>query len=408
MPQPDTQSPLYYSMKEYLETIRLKLAYRISVSFLIIFMVLTYAYYFDSFESFITMAFGFFLSAFCLITLRISNNYQLVIYIYSICGVLVTSYALIMFHETIHFADMLWMLAAVSLAFFGIGKKAGFILLAISLISITYFILYSLNINIRVVQERTLYQEVTLIMEVASGFGITIYLFLIFHNFYQFSQKEMMKVNEELLAQNALIKEQDEEKTILVREVHHRVKNNLQIIISLLRTQAIEVNDPRVDTHFQESISRIMAMSHIHKKLYSQESLKNVRFSAYLEDLANDLIGIYGAHKKIDLTITSSVEQIGLRSIVPLGLLFNELLSNSLKYAFKEMETGNITINLSKEGADFLITYKDNGNWITREEYKGFGLSLIDTLTEQLDGTKELFTSENETKYVFRLANLEI
>src|SRR5690606_8124793 len=136
---------------------------------LIIFMVLTYAYYFDSFESFITMAFGFFLSAFCLITLRISNNYQLVIYIYSICGVLVTSYALIMFHETIHFADMLWMLAAVSLAFFGIGKKAGFILLAISLISITYFILYSLNINIRVVQERTLYQEVTLVMEVASG-----------------------------------------------------------------------------------------------------------------------------------------------------------------------------------------------------------------------------------------------
>src|SRR5690606_16218576 len=137
-------------------------------------------------------------------------------------------YALIMFHETIHFADMLWMLAAVSLAFFGIGKKAGFILLAISLISITYFILYSLNINIRVVQERTLYQEVTLVMEVASGFGITIYLFLIFHNFYQFSQKEMMKVNEELLAQNSLIKEQDEEKTILVREVHHRVKNNLQ------------------------------------------------------------------------------------------------------------------------------------------------------------------------------------
>lgn len=393
-------------MTEYIDTMRLKLAYRIATIFLFVFLVLTYAYYFDSTESFYTMSLGVLISATCLFVLYYYKNHRFVLYTYSICGVVVTAFALITFHETVHLADILWMLAAVSLAFFGIGKKMGFILLFLSLGSVVFFMFYSLNINIRTVEERSTFQQIALVLELIAGFSVNIYLYLIFLNFFKFSQEQLLKVNDELRTQNALIKEQDEEKTVLVKEVHHRVKNNLQIIVSLLRNQMEQINNPMVEEHFQESINRIIVMSQIHKNLYSQESLKNIHFSKYVDDLAQDLVTIYGNDKKVEVLINSKCDAIGLRSIVPLGLLLNELITNSLKYAFSGRNEGKIFISFEQSGTDYLLTYSDNGNWIEREAYVGFGLSLISTLTEQLDGTKELITSENETSYYFQLKDL--
>jgi two-component sensor histidine kinase len=136
--------------------------------------------------------------------------------------------------------------------------------------------------------------------------------------------------------------------------------------------------------------------------------LKNIQFSNYLNDLANDLIRVYGQQKEITISIDTQVEQIGMRSIVPLGLLFNELISNSLKYAFNEKPTGQITIQLRKNDNNYTIEYTDDGNWVEREEYRGFGLSLIETLTEQLDGSKILTTLPNKTHYIFELKQLDL
>lgn len=394
------------SMQTYLDELKLRLAYRISAMFLIVFLVLTYAYYFDSLDSFITMGIGVFVSTSCLVLLYLQRNYLFVFYIYSILGVVVTSFALITFHETVHLADVLWLMAAVSLGFFGIGKRTGVILLIVALGAILWFLFFSLNVNIRTVQERTTYQIFSLVLELVAGFGVNIYLFMVFHDFYKFSQQELWRVNAELVQQNQLIKMQDEEKSVLVREVHHRVKNNLQIIISLLRTQSIEINDPRVEPHFQESINRILVMSQIHKNLYKQESLNNIQLDTYLRELAKDLIQIYGVNRQVDVTIHTSINQIGLKSIVPLGLLLNELLSNSLKYAFAEKENGRISISLTRsEDGDHLV-YEDNGNWMERNDYKGFGLKLIETLTEQLDGTKQLTTTNSFTRYEFTFESL--
>jgi two-component system, sensor histidine kinase PdtaS len=401
-----SETVITQSMHAYLDVLKLRLAYRISTLFLIVFLVLTYAYYFDSLESFITMGIGVFVSAICLVLLYVQRNYLFVFYLYSVLGVGVTSFALITFHETVHLADVLWLMAAVSLAFFGIGKRMGIILLIVALGAIVWFLFFSLNINIRTVQERTTYQIFSLVLELVAGFGVNIYLFMVFHDFYKFSQQELWRVNAELVHQNQLIKEQDEEKSVLVREVHHRVKNNLQIIISLLRTQSIEINDPRLESHFQESINRILVMSQIHKNLYKQESLNNIQLDTYLHELAKDLIQIYGVNRQVDVTIHTSMNQIGLKSIVPLGLLLNELLSNSLKYAFAQKENGRISISLTRgEEGDHLV-YEDDGNWVERTDYKGFGLKLIETLTEQLDGTKQLTTTNSFTRYEFTFESL--
>ncbi len=402
------QNPISEELKAYAQQIRIKLAYRLSVLFLIVFSLLTFAYYSDSMESFITMAAGVVISLVCLSVMMLWKNDAFVFYTYSILGVLVTSYALIAFHETIHLVDILWMHAAVALAFFTIGKKLGYVLLAISLIAIGIFLFYSLNKNIVTVQPRTTYQLVSLMAEMISGFGLNMYLFYLFLGINHFSEQKLLEINQHLQEQNTQIQIQNDEKTVLVREIHHRVKNNLQIIISLLRMQSMEIEEEKLKIHFEESINRIMTMSLIHTKLYQNDSLSQINFPDYLKDLMQDLLRINPGKKTISYDVVCPVENISLKTIIPLGLIFNELISNSLKHAFSFVENGKIDIDIQEEENEWLIIrYMDNGKWKKRENYASFGMTLIDTLVDQLDGKIERIFEEHATIYNIRVKNQE-
>ncbi|HNR85586.1 MAG TPA: histidine kinase dimerization/phosphoacceptor domain -containing protein [Taishania sp.] len=393
----------------YLDELRIKLAYRMSTMFLIVFAILTYAYYFDSVESFLTMAFGFVLSVFCLVIMYYKKNYQLVFILYSVLGVFVTSFALIFFHETIHLVDVLWMLAAVSLAFLGVGRRVGIILLFVSLICIAIFIFYSLNIHIEAVKPRTFYQKIALVTEMISGFSLNFYLFYLFTNVSRYSAQKLKTVNEQLVEQNTKIKQQNEEKTVLVKEVHHRVKNNLQIIISLLRLQSSELQNDETKALFNESIQRIMAMSLIHQKLYQNESLSQVKFVDYANDLIETIIQTDPENRKIKYYITSEINKVGLKSLIPIGLILNELVLNSMKHAFQGKTDCVIEINLNATHQEDFITliYKDNGTWKEKtSDYKSFGLMLVETLVEQLDGKMEIVKDDFGTTFEMQLHNI--
>ena len=120
---------------------------------------------------------------------------------------------------------------------------------------------------------------------------------------------------------NGTLKQKNKENLTLVKEIHHRVKNNLQIIISLLRLQKGELKSLEAKEHFTEAINRIMVMSLIHKKLYQQEELASISIKSYLEDLSSDIISITSLGKPVEVVINSNIETIGLKTIVPLGLL---------------------------------------------------------------------------------------
>lgn len=393
-------------VSRYFEEIKLKLSYRMSVIFLLVFCVLTYAYYFDSFESFIMMGIGGLVCGTCLLMVHFRRNYNFVFYTCSICGVVLTAYALIFFHETVHLVDTIWMLSAVSLAFFTISNRLGYILLFISLVTIGIFIFYSLNIHIVTVKPRNFYQQLALMTEMLSGFGVNFYLFYLVLDFHRFSRKKLLESNEKLNQQNIQIRIQNDEKTVLVREIHHRVKNNLQIIISLLRMQSLEIDEEKLKNHFEESINRIMVMSLIHSKLYQNDSLSKIKLKDYLSDLTRDLIQI-NTRANIEYEIRCDVQQIGLKTIIPLGLIFNELISNSLKHAFGDRGNGKIAMDI-RENEDWIdIRYEDDGTWLDRPNHQSFGLTLIETLIEQLEGTKKITTAPGQTVYTFRVKNLE-
>ena len=188
------------------------------------------------------------------------------------------------------------------------------------------------------------------------------------------------------------------EKEILLSEIHHRVKNNLQIISSLLRLQSNYVFDQRDIEMFNESCARIQSMALIHEKLYKSETgdMANINFGDYLKDIVRDLVLSYSVRQNVSVKIEAEDIYLSLDTAIPCGLLINELVTNSLKYAFVDGEGGEIKIKLDDlQDNKLKLIVSDNGcgmpDGIDLKDSKTFGTRLISILAErQLKGFYEL------------------
>ncbi len=187
------------------------------------------------------------------------------------------------------------------------------------------------------------------------------------------------------------------EKEVLLREIHHRVKNNMQVITTLLLLQSDKIKDKQYADMFKESQDRIKSMALVHEKLYRTESLTEIDFKEYVKSLVNSLFRSYGVNPdRIDLKMDVEDVSLGLENAIPCGLIINELVSNSLKYAFPENREGEIKIALYSINADDLVLeVNDNGIGMPEEldirNTESIGLHLVTILSEdQLDGRIEL------------------
>ena len=192
---------------------------------------------------------------------------------------------------------------------------------------------------------------------------------------------------------NRLLQKQNKEKEFLLKEIHHRVKNNLEIVSSLLSLQSAQINDPNVLNAMQDSQYRVQSMSMIHKKLYLGENLATIEMKDYFLNLGNYIIYAYGVEKSINLEVDMEPIELDVDMAVPIGLIVNELISNSLKHAFPDQRSGNIYLSLRKTEDVLELDVTDDG--IGQREFhkmdnQGFGTSLIALLTKQLDGKMNL------------------
>jgi len=182
-----------------------------------------------------------------------------------------------------------------------------------------------------------------------------------------------------------------EEKSVLLREIHHRVKNNMQIISSLLSLQSSTIKNPEMKDIFKESQNRVKSMSMIHEQLYQTDDLAKIDFNIYVNGLIKSLFQIYSiSHKHIDWHVNIEDVKLDLETAIPCGLIINELVSNSLKHAFEDRLNGMISVNMNK--INDLITLKviDTGVGISNnfqiEKATTLGLKLVKTLVNQLEG----------------------
>lgn len=185
-----------------------------------------------------------------------------------------------------------------------------------------------------------------------------------------------------------------EEKEELLKEIHHRVKNNLQIINSLLRFQGYKMNDPEVVKHFEECQERIMSMSLLHEQLYRKENLSMVDVPAYLKSLVEGIRETYAKHKRIVLDLDVQVESFGVNTMIPLGLVVNEIVSNAFKHGFKDRENGILELKLERIDDEFQMMISDNGHGFEDRDIwddpDTLGFELIKIFVGQLDGHTEL------------------
>lgn len=183
-----------------------------------------------------------------------------------------------------------------------------------------------------------------------------------------------------------------EEKEVLLREVHHRVKNNLQVVSSLLNLQARATGDIEIAKAFEESQNRVQSMALIHEQLYESHDLSNVDFPDYIRQLSSRLFRSYQVRPgRIELATEISDVRIGVDLAVPCGLIVNELVSNSLKYAFPDGQEGTIVIRVERmQDGSALLTVADDGVGLPPEvgfwNTKTLGLRLVRSLVRQIDG----------------------
>jgi two-component sensor histidine kinase len=186
------------------------------------------------------------------------------------------------------------------------------------------------------------------------------------------------------------------EKEVLLKEVHHRVKNNLQIITSLLNLQASKIKDKTLEAMFRDSQGRVKTMALIHEKLYRSENLSEVNFSDYVDSLTRYMMSTISGNRE-RITIRQDIDDIllGVDIAIPCGLIINELVTNSLKYAFPDGKGGEIAVSCKKESDGRIsLVIGDNGVGIAShvdiENSETLGMQLVNSLIGQLDGTMKI------------------
>ncbi len=206
---------------------------------------------------------------------------------------------------------------------------------------------------------------------------------------------------------NKLLSQQNKEKEFLLKEIHHRVKNNLEIISSLLALQSEQITDPNVVEAMQESQNRVHSMSMIHQRLYQGKNLATIEMKDYFINLGSHVAESFGAEETISMDYNMDALELDVDTAVPLGLIVNEVLTNAFKHAFPGKRAGRISIGLKQaENRQLELTVTDNGIGQQAEKEvtpAGFGKQLISLLTQQLNGKMETnFENGTAIHFVFK------
>ena len=213
---------------------------------------------------------------------------------------------------------------------------------------------------------------------------------------------ELTNAKRELTKKNIELTELNQQKEMLLKEIHHRVKNNLMIISSLLNLQSRYIKDKESQEIFKESQNRAQSMALIHQRLYQSTDLKNIDFKEYITTLANDLYRTYvDDTSRVSLTLNIDECRIDINTAIPLGLILNELITNSMKHAFPGNEKGTINIDFKKNDDKYILIVSDDGVGFPEDlDYQktdSLGLQLVNNLTDQISGELELDTTRGTT-----------
>lgn len=225
-----------------------------------------------------------------------------------------------------------------------------------------------------------------------------------------FTLRNISKKRKALAVLNSELDTKNKQNELLLKEIHHRVKNNLEMVKSLIALQSAKLEDGASKEAMLASQNRVQSMGIIHQKLYQGNNLGAIEMKDYFVNLGEGVLDTFNAEDKVKIECAMDDLNLDVDTAVPIGLIVNELLTNALKYAFPEGVKGQINISLSKENNDLVLKVSDNGIGKTegsKPQRTGFGTQLIQLLTQQLNGTISE-DHKNGTAVAFNFKNFKI
>ncbi|MDA9564095.1 hypothetical protein N9R81_05430 [Flavobacteriales bacterium] len=322
----------------------------------------------------ISISFAFALGISLLIYVK--KKYDLAAMLFAVIALIVNSYQICFVNDVLHIVDVVWFIVFVLYSYFVLGNKWGLFSLAIFMLSLTYFLIFS-------------WKEYTLEL-ISFDSQKTIFLIInailagiVFNYLVSYYLKNLYSISIELKEKNRL-------NEILLKEIHHRVKNNFQVISSLIKLQFSEEEEHR--TKIDETLNRISVMAYTHTRLY-QNKIESIDLKNATQDIVSKTIDSFGVDA--ELMLESNFESQNIDTSIPILLILNELTTNSLKYAFKKTDYPKISVRF--DSTSHTITYADNGQWIDNKA--GFGTELLSLLSSQIDATINRTSTENGTEY---------
>lgn len=218
-------------------------------------------------------------------------------------------------------------------------------------------------------------------------------------------KNQLETINEQVRRQNLVIEESLGQKEVLLKEIHHRVKNNLQLVSGLMQLQGAQSQDERIKEIMDEGQNRIRSMSLIHQQLYESENLDQIDFSKYVDTLVHDISSMLQSESKdIHISIDAPDFNLNIDTAVPLGLILNELILNAFKHAFKAQKSGEISVRLIEENGQLELRVADNGKGLPEgfdlKASNSLGLKLVKGLSRQIGGRCSFENNEGTTAII--------
>lgn len=264
------------------------------------------------------------------------------------------------------------------------------------------------EITIQIQQQLISQQKRVQILFLVGG-ALLILVVLILYRTYRNKLKvneQLNQLNENLALKNAQLDKRNAENELLLREIHHRVKNNLEIVSGLLSLQAAQLDLPAAQAIMQSSQNRVLSMGIIHQKLYQKDNLAAVEMKDYFQNLSESILDSFNESHRIKIHCEMSPIELDVDTAVPIGLIANELLTNALKYAFMKDQAGEIHISLTSvdDTGELFFQVRDNGigkqtNGSTKGT--GFGTELVNLLVQQLNGKLTIESHQGTTVNIY-------
>jgi two-component sensor histidine kinase len=239
------------------------------------------------------------------------------------------------------------------------------------------------------------------------GLMIIIIFLLFYTRRFRRREKQLSVTNNQIQVQHKQIEQSLKEKEALIREIHHRVKNNLQIINSMLNLQIGKIDDEKTESIFFEAKQRINAIALTHQMLYQKETLSNINVSEYIGTLVRQIENTMGTPAiELEVKLEDLKSRVTIDGAVPLGLVINELLTNAYKHAFPKGRKGKILVSLIETPTAHIISVKDNGVGLPEgfnySESTSLGMELVYILVEQLESSLKI-ENQNGTTFSFEI-----